>query len=572
MKEHEKQARSAIAGQVGGTDEKGRIVDTTGFGKSAVSRIGQNPDRADRAASSEWQLDNQAVCALTGQKLRADLHRVSAVPQSALRKYRGLGTLLTLIASLSISGPSSFAQTALSIETAQPTLLTTAPTVSSPIQMKTLPEATCVLHAEGTSDPEHSLKLFADDEGMVRFHVRPPVESDQPAHFEVDCAANGKITTFPLHLRSSASPTQEMPAPAMETAKSRPGSFVRPALTNDDAVHLSTEELTRHGYPLRPDPEHAPGAFTSWLSAVTHPSTFVAPRAVANPGIRHGPLQATNVSATINDNAFSGYILLPSINFTLDAVLGTWSVPAISGYEFNTATFSALWVGLEGSEANGILRLWQAGTEQDALDVPMPWGDYHLTSYYAWTDFPQGPMGQGETPSTTIANFTVGPGDKILTQVWIGNPGQNPSLSGADAIAYVENLSRQEWTLINTCRVWLFWGCDPFPPQFPGQFALWIMERPSICPNGTGCVVQDLADYGQAQMSTPFARREIDGTWESFYNGNPENMLNTASGDLLSAASEYMPYVCNAANPFARPTCWPDTNNASILFAWHNYH
>jgi hypothetical protein len=504
-----------------------------------------------------------------------------SVGQSSERAKRGttlkqhfgsLGTLLALIA-FSISAPNSFAQSALSIETAQPTRLTAAPAVYSPITMRTLPEATCVLHAEGASDAEHSLKLFADDEGTVRFHVRPSVESDQPAQFQVDCAANGKITIFPLHLRSSSSPTQDMPAPAVETAKSRPGAFVRSALTNDDALHLATEELVMHGYPLRPDPEQAPKAFTSWLRAVTYPSTYIAPRSVANPELRHSPLPGATISATLNNNAFSGYELHP-IDVTLDAVLGTWFVPAISGYEFNKATYSALWVGLTGADPNSTtslnMLLWQAGTDQDAIDVVIPYvGEFRIASYYAWTDFP---TTQNASPSTTIANFTVNPGDEILTQVWIGNPGQNPSLSGADAIAYVENLSRHEWTMIFECRVWSWLGCNPSPPQFPGEIALWIMERPSFCPNGTNCVVQDLADYGQAQMSTPLARREIDGTWEPFYNGNPENIVNNASGDLLSAASEYMPYVCTTVNIFAKPTCWPDTANAGIQFTWHNYH
>jgi len=534
----------------------------------------KSPECNHRAASSGWHLDNQAIHTLTGQGLRADLHRLSDISQSTLKKYSRLGTLMAVSASLSFSTSNSFAQSGPSIETAQPTRLTAAPAVSSPIEMKTLPEATCLLHAEGATSADPALRLFADDEGTVRFHVRPSTESDQLAHFEVDCASNGKMTTFPLHLRSSSSPTEDMPAPTVETAKSRPGAYVRPALTKDDALHLATEDLVRHGYPLRPDPEQAPEAFTSWLKAVTHPSTFVAPRSVAHPGIRHSPLEAANISATLNLSDRSGFELrAPTSNSTLDAVIGTWFVPTISGYEFNNETYSSLWVGLEGADPNSPtlnMILWQAGTDQDAIDLIIPYvGELRFASYYAWTDFL---TTQNASPSTTIANFTVNPGDEIITQVWIGGQGQwPPSLSGAYAIAFVENLSRNQWTTIFTCRV--TWGpfCDPSPPQFPGDFAEWIMERPSKCPNGTNCVTQDLADYGQALMSNPIALREDLGTgWEAFTDGISINMIS--GSDLLSAASAYNPVACTTVNPLAKPTCSPVNANPSILFTWHNFH
>jgi len=72
--------------------------------------------------------------------------------------------LMALIATLVISAPEGFARNSESTQTAEPIRLTVAPNVSTPIAMKTVPQATCVLHAVGTADVEHSLKLFANDE------------------------------------------------------------------------------------------------------------------------------------------------------------------------------------------------------------------------------------------------------------------------------------------------------------------------------------------------------------------------------------------------------------------------
>src|SRR5213593_2397670 len=113
-------------------------------------------------------------------------------------RRRTLTNLVVLIATFFVSALGVSAQNGLSIQTAKPTRLTVAPGVSSPIAMKTLPEATCLLHTEGAGDTERPLKLFADDEGLVRFDVNPAEESDQIVRFQIDCVADGKTATFAL--------------------------------------------------------------------------------------------------------------------------------------------------------------------------------------------------------------------------------------------------------------------------------------------------------------------------------------------------------------------------------------
>jgi hypothetical protein len=277
-----------------------------------------------------------------------------------------LVSLTALFSSALIGTPPCFAQSELRGETALPVRLTVEPKALSAVSMKTLPQATCLLHPEGVAPTDPSLKLFADDQGMIHFHVRPAAESDQIAQFEVECDARGNHASFPLHLRSNSSPSEDMPAPARETKKERPGAYVRPALSQDEALHLDSEELARRGYPSRPDPEHAPGAFASWLRAVSHSSTLVPPRTVNDPEIRHYPPHFTDTSITACDVvsspetcAYSGYTLLlpPITGINYDTVESSWYVPSIVGYETGRSA-SAFWVGLGGSHDWGYDVLW----------------------------------------------------------------------------------------------------------------------------------------------------------------------------------------------------------------------
>lgn len=431
----------------------------------------------------------------------------------------------TLIATLAMSEALGFAQNKLPIQTEPPLRLTVTPKVSSPIVMKTLPQATCVLHAEGASDDEHRLKLFADDQGMVRFNVRPSAKSDNGARFDVDCAANGKITTFQLHLLSSFSPTADMPAPKPESPKLQPGASVRGALTQDEAFNLGSDELAKRGYPLRPDGNQAPEAFDAWLKAVTKPSRFVAPRLVARPEIRHGP-RITN--GTENSSNWSGFELNGGGNI-YDWVMGQWQVPTVSP-ESNQHVYSALWIGLDG---DGTTDLVQAGTEQEITDITF-WGiNFDFTSYYGWTEFlPQQPTEQ------VIPNFTVAAGDLIMAQVWVGDPGSSASLSGGYGIFWVENVTRAEYTTIYTSRCAVsFWGVCLNWTNVGGSEAEWIMERPTLTVNGQQSL-PDLANYGVAFMDSAAAHITNAGPFFMNFQGAPFQQISMFNGnDLLSDVS-----------------------------------
>jgi hypothetical protein len=448
-----------------------------------------------------------------------------------------------LMATLAMSVVLGFAQNKLPIQTDAPLRLTVTPNVSSSIVMETLPQATCVLHAEGASDEEHRLKLFADDQGMVRFNVRPSAESDKKARFEVDCAANGKVATFPLHLLASFSPTADMPSPVPETRKLQPGASVRAALTEDEAFNLGSDELAKRGYPLRPDENQTPGAFDAWLKTVTRPSRFVAPRLVARPEVRHSP-RITN--GTENSNNWSGFELNGGGN-VYDWVMGEWQVPTVSP-ESNQHIYSALWIGLDG---DGTTDLVQAGTEQEITDISF-WGFIHFdfTSFYGWTEFlPQQPFEQ------VIPNFTVAPGDQILAQVYVGDPGSpGASLSGGYGIFWVENVTRAEHTTIYTSRCAAsFWGVCFNWTNVGGSEAEWIMERPTLTVNGQQSL-PDLANYGVAFMDKAAAHIANSGPFfMGAQGGAPFLQISMFNGnDLLSDVSK--------------------VTFDEMKFVWHNFH
>jgi len=433
-------------------------------------------------------------------------------------KHIRFSPCVALIGSMLISVPQGFAQNTAASNSSEPVRLTVAPKASSRITMKTLPKATCVLHAEGDTAAEHSFKTFADNEGNIRFQVSPSAESDQTARFAVDCTADGKSSTFALDLRASSAPTLDMPAPQAEVRTPQPGDVIRPALTKADATNLSGDELAKRGYPVRPDAKQAPEAFATWLMAVTKPSRLVDARQVARPEVQHvKPVKASNYETSGN---WSGFELRGSSG-AYDLVMGEWYVPTVY-YETNAHTYSAYWIGLDG---DGTSDLWQAGTEQEVQDIDILGIHFDFYNYYAWTEFlpPQG-------TEQVLSNFTMTPGDLMFTEVWVGNSGASPSLSGLYAIGFVEDISRGEYTTVYNCRGFSIFGACTNIAQtnIGGSEAEWIMERPTV-----GGSLPDLSDYSYSYMYDAYAEKP-SGSWVTYNGANNQQIFMYNGSDLLS--------------------------------------
>ena len=409
-----------------------------------------------------------------------------------------------------------------------PLRYTLAPGFHSLVPIETTPGAACTLRPEDESDSNRSLKAYAGPDGIARFHVRPSWECEEIAKLVIESVKDGKAKYQPLHIRSSYSPTEEMPSPPVERAlaQRQVGRAITP-LSVDEALRLTDEQALARGYPLRPNPEETPNTFRSWLRAVSLPMTIVEPHLIPNEGRSHGKSRQAGPATFGN---WSGFELDRSLRFTpqppgigltepYDWVAGEWHVPAVtSGGDPNKQTYSAFWVGLDG---DGLTDLVQAGTEQDSVNYNFLFVNITVSTYYAWTEFlPQQPTEQ------VISGLAVNPGDLIFTEVWMGNAGSSPTLSGAFGIFLMMNLSSCVSTSIYT----------PIGgTRVSGSEAVWIMERPTVAGS-----LPDLANYGSAIMSSASARKANAAPHQGYiaYQGARNKQITMVNGpDILSTVT-----------------------------------
>jgi len=395
---------------------------------------------------------------------------------------------------------------------------TIAPNVQTPIVLKTRPDAACDLHAEGVSDKAQTLRFYANVDGYLKIHASARQES-QEARVQMDCTENGKVVRYPLHLRASSSPTDDMPTPrsVMPTPK---GSRVLPALTEGEAQQLSDEELLGRGYLPRPDAVSSPDDYALWLDRVSRPITLIPPHSVSRSDISHsGNVQAGAYSST----NWSGYEA-HGAKRSYDGVQGEWNVPPIGLAEPGYTTYSSMWVGLDG---DGTSDLVQAGSEQDAIEI----FGILIASYSTWTELlPNQPTEQG-------SGLGVNSGDDLLVSVFIGDSTGHRKPNGAYGWFSLWDFTSSQAVLVSTALSGTY---------FKGSEAEWIMERPLV-----SGVYSELSAYLLAFMHNAGAttttniykhydkiqNRQI--TMYENYNPQPDNNLLSTVGPFGADKMEF---------------------------------
>jgi hypothetical protein len=385
-----------------------------------------------------------------------------------------------------------------------PVRQTIAPAKMEAVSVETLPNAVCTLQGRDDSGATRTLRLYANDQGRVRFHARAESETDNPARLDLQCETDGQVMQHGIELRAAAAAAN---AGARAAASARSGR-VRPALSGDPLLP-SRDELVSRGYPARPDPVQAPEAYATWLRVVSSEANVIEAKTVLQPDRSHGPIPISPIGTisrtwpTVgNSNNWSGFglhqdthvvPLNPSAPY--DWVSGEWYVPSVTG-ELFIQDDSSLWVGLDGLTSNDVL---QDGTEQQAFGMSAFGAQWTIATYYAWVEF--FPLGE-----QLITNFDVNPGDHLLGQVWLGNAGSGPTMNGAFGVCLLYNLTTNTNTIVYI----------PIPAgvTFTGSSAEWIMERPTV--NGA---LPDLSNYGAAWMWNAYAERSNGTVVNS--NGNP---------------------------------------------------
>jgi hypothetical protein len=396
--------------------------------------------------------------------------------------------------------------------------------VQTPIVLQTQPDAACDLHAEGVIDTAHTMRFYADGEGYVQLHASSKYDSPTDVRMQLDCQAGGKVTTYPLHLRTGVAPTENMPAPqtSIPTLK---GARVLPALTDEDAKKLSAKDLISQGYPRRPDAVTSPKNYETWLDLVSRPITMLPPHSVSRSDISH---RGRNVEAGAGSTAcpaicttsnWSGYET-HAAKGTYISVSGEWSVPVIILGDPGNVTYSAFWVGLDGDATNDLV---QAGTEQDYVDI----GPLSMASYHVWTEVVPNQLTEQDV------NLSVSPGDDVFVQVFVEG--------GTCTFLIVDKTTGKA---LNTTT--------PLGnTQFAGSEAEWIMERPQV-----GGTLPNLSQYILSVMTNAYA-----------FTGKSAPVPSANANVQITMDNKFVNYPDNNTLPFPVQAP-PDT----IIFTWANFH
>ena len=412
---------------------------------------------------------------------------------------------------------------------------TVAPHALNRVVLQTEPEAACDLHVAGDNDPAKTMKLYANIEGYVQFHLTPNEETED-VPLQLDCATAGAVTTHPVHLHIGSSPTPDMPAPMTSIPASK-GSRVLPALTDESARQLSDQEIVALGYSPRPDPAESPEAYTKWLETYSRPITMLPPQSVRQSGIRH-TLPSVEAGYVSNSH-WSGYVA-QSVPSSYIVVNGSWRVPAI-GSEKSLSIIpqqSTLWVGLDGY--GGLSDLVQAGTEQDFVGI--------LYNYYAWTEVVPNQLEQ--------PRFYVNPGDDMFVEVWVGDSTGDPKPSGNTAWFQVVDTTQSLGGQYSTPLA---------GTSFSGSTAEWIMERPCAanCSGpSSGWVFNDLANYGSVVMSDALVQTPKDVGLKKVID------YSTAENVRINMYNDYL----NFADNNWLSTVYSTSSKFSMQFIWQNNH
>jgi hypothetical protein len=447
-------------------------------------------------------------------------------------------------------------------EMGAPFRYTLVPKTNSLLVFRTLPNATCRVFPEDSTDPKHIFKVYSDATGAVRLHARPSIESAGPIKLFMDCEAGDKVVRHSLEFRSSFEATADHPMP-IDDPNSVPEGSRRPPLSEDEMTALTDDQLLERGYPLRPNRKEVPGAFRAWQRAVSIPMAVIEPNVISIPDVSHDASLIEEAPGTSSN--WSGFVrprtLLRTKLFLehrggeldepYDWVQGTWNVPSVGG-EVLVEAHCSIWVGLDGWA--GLRDLVQAGTAGTGIsyrvvevDTGRPLGFLNLVSYYAWTQFlPQ------QNREQRITNFQVSPGDQIFTQVWLADLSKAPSLSGSFGQFLIMNLTTQQ-----TARIYT----PVSGTNVSGKQAVWITERPTQLFPATGIFgpsqgLYDLANYGSFVMYNAYARKAKSARgagYVPYYDLlSIQLSMTNAIGDVLSSVTPIDSY--------------------SMRFDWHKFN
>jgi len=276
-----------------------------------------------------------------------------------------------------------------------------------------------------------------------------------------------------------------------------------------DPLKADDNTLVKYGYPHRPQDPQVRRLWEWVLNRVT----YVQPTFEVVDVIRRRRSDTFNSG---NTNNWSGASVAPADSSdSVTNVMGVWTVPTSSsqpGGLLGTTYYCSSWVGIEGKGQG----LFQAGVEAQVTIEP---GNPESSYSYAWIEWLP-------APEVMLTSVSVSPGDSVLCAL-----GVDP---GATFGSYwFANLTSQRGTSAYFTPTSP--PGSPPPPALTGQYADWIVERPSSVEFPTCAEYDPLADYGSITFTSCSATTANNKPHVDLSTAATVNMINCSGATMSSA-------------------------------------
>jgi hypothetical protein len=240
----------------------------------------------------------------------------------------------------------------------------------------------------------------------------------------------------------------------------------------------SAAELTKHGFPARPDrPQHLE-RYGRLFDQIKNRFHYIEPTFQVNTKRRHGlaPKRDVVVQAGNENNLiWSGGLAFAPPGESFRWIVGQWMVPNVNAPTENQDYYSAVWIGIDGDGSPQSLDVCQVGINCDVSRS----GTSVSRSFYPWWEWYQESADTGEVQ---ITNLAVGPGDTVSVVICTAGAG------ATEATVFFANL---------TSGVGTSFVMEAQPGvNLVGNSAEWVVERPTV--DGQ---ISMLADYGEVFFS-----------------------------------------------------------------------
>jgi hypothetical protein len=392
----------------------------------------------------------------------------------------------------------------------------------------------CVLHPQNNTDPQQSLSLRADADGVLRFLAVRATLPNSVKQLTLDCNdEQGRSNTYTVDLRSE------------ETFAARPfdpvraGLTLRPAL-NGDPLGFTREQLLVGGYGLRPDPREDPEAYQAWLDSVRVPMYELRTSSHSRPPFRSA-LRDTNVSdpSADPDAPDPESVYLAPATYWIGAILqGSYKKGTSSsltyGYVDNQAYVNVptIYPGGDGA-GHTALTIWDGLGDvfQTIVDVEATTTAGYLGVHRQ--NFYNG-LPKDNTYDVQGVDFTPKSGDKIFLAEWYcDSKGNLDMLGGYGCTNVVDVTQNVSWT----CNKSDGSNCASYPIKSSdlangilGQSAEYIIEN----------------DTAESFGNCPKATKTTE-CYDQWVDISPVTM--TGDADVFEGATKFIKTVTTSTDP-----------------------